>query len=160
MDLSDLVKTLSDVLKTKKLKLATAESCTGGLISMLITDLAGSSDVFDRGFVIYSNQSKIDMLEVSPLTLDRHGAVSEQTAIEMAKGAIKQSQADIAIAVTGIAGPSGGTPDKPVGLVYIGFARKNGESFAIKNLFHGDRTAIRKTTAKTALETVLNKIGE
>ncbi|HOO50564.1 MAG TPA: CinA family protein [Alphaproteobacteria bacterium] len=160
MDLSDLVKTLSDVLRTKQLKLATAESCTGGLISMLITDLAGSSDILDRGFVTYSNQSKIDMLDVSPLTIDQHGAVSKETAEEMAKGALLHSQADITVAVTGIAGPGGGSEEKPVGLVYIAFARRNGESFAAKNIFTGDRSAVRYATAKTALETVLNKIGE
>ncbi len=160
MDLSELVRTLSDVLRTKTLKFATAESCTGGLIASLITDLAGSSDIFDRGFVTYSNQSKTDMLGVSPLTLDKFGAVSSETATEMAKGALEKSQADIAISVTGIAGPSGGTTEKPVGLVYIGFARRGGEVFASKNLFHGDRQAIRFATAKTALETVLGKIGE
>ncbi|MDD3021510.1 MAG: CinA family protein [Alphaproteobacteria bacterium] len=160
MDLSDLVRTLSDVLRTKTLKLVTAESCTGGLISSLITDLAGSSDVLDRGFVTYSNQSKSDMLGVSPLTLDKFGAVSQETATEMARGALERSQADLAISVTGIAGPSGGTDEKPVGLVYIGFARRDGESIATKHLFHGDRQAIRFVTAKTALETVLGKIGE
>lgn len=160
MDLSDLVATVNEILKTKSLKLATAESCTGGLISTLITDRAGSSDVFDRGFVTYSNQAKIDMLGVSLATLDNHGAVSEKTAKEMAQGAIKNSAADVAISVTGIAGPSGGTEDKPVGLVYIGFARRDGETFAERYVFIGDRKSVRYAAAKTALETILGKIGE
>ena len=100
------------------------------------------------------------MLDVSPLTIDQHGAVSKETAEEMAKGALLHSQADITVAVTGIAGPGGGSEEKPVGLVYIAFARRNGESFAAKNIFTGDRSAVRYATAKTALETVLNKIGE
>lgn len=161
MDLSDLVKTVSDVLRTKSLRLATAESCTGGLISTLITDLSGSSDIFDRGFVTYSNQAKIDMLGVSPVTLDTHGAVSGETAAEMVKGAIKHSQADIAVSVTGIAGPSGGTEDKPVGLVFIGFARRDAEVIALRYHFtSGNRHAIRHAAAKAALETILGKIGE
>ncbi|MDY0028552.1 MAG: CinA family protein [Pseudobdellovibrionaceae bacterium] len=160
MDLSDLVRTVSDVLRTKKLRLTTAESCTGGLISSLLTDLAGSSDIFDRGFVTYSNQSKMDMLGVSPLTIDEYGAVSALTAAEMAKGALEHSQADLSIAVTGIAGPSGGTPEKPVGLVYIAFSRRGGETIVEENIFRGERSDVRFTTAKTALETVLNKIGE
>lgn len=160
MDLSDLVGTVSEILTTKTLKLATAESCTGGLISTLITDRSGSSELFDRGFVTYSNQAKIDLLGVSPLTLDKFGAVSEETAKEMALGTLKNSQADLAISVTGVAGPTGGTKDKPVGLVYIGFARRNGECLAEKYIFMGDRQSIRYAAAKTALETVLNKIGE
>lgn len=160
MDLSDLIKTLSDVLRTKQLKLATAESCTGGLIAMLITELSGSSGIFDRGFVTYSNQSKIDMLGVNSITLDNHGAVSMEVATEMAMGALKNSQADLAISITGIAGPTGGSETKPVGLVYIGFARKNGETHVEKYIFSGDRYTIRYTAAKTALETVLGKIGE
>lgn len=160
MDLSDLVKTLSDVLRTKNLKLVTAESCTGGMISSLITDLSGSSDILDRGFVTYSNQSKVDMLGVSPLTLDKFGAVSSETAMEMAKGAIKNSQADLAVSVTGIAGPSGGSAEKPVGLVYIGFARRDNEVLAAQYLFEGDRHVVRTAAAKTAIETVLNRAGE
>lgn len=160
MDLSDLVRTVSDVLRIKKLRLTTAESCTGGLIASLLTDLAGSSDIFDRGFVTYSNQSKIDMLGVSPLTIDQHGAVSALTAVEMAKGALEHSQADLAIAVTGIAGPSGGSKEKPVGLVYIAFSRKGGETIVEENIFGGERSDVRFAAARTALETVLNKIGE
>ncbi|HNQ93021.1 MAG TPA: CinA family protein [Alphaproteobacteria bacterium] len=160
MDLSELVGTVSEILKTKTLKLATAESCTGGLISTLVTDRSGSSEIFDRAFVTYSNQAKTDMLGVSPLTLDKFGAVSEETAREMALGALKNSQADVTISVTGIAGPTGGTKDKPVGLVYIGFARRDGECLAERHIFTGDRQAIRFAAAKTALETVLGKIGE
>lgn len=113
-------------LRDKGLKLALAESCTGGVIASTITEIAGSSDVFDRGYVTYSNQSKMDLLNVSEKTLEEHGAVSGQTALEMAQGALKNANlnsasADIAISVTGIAGPSGGTDEKPVGLVFIAF---------------------------------------
>jgi nicotinamide-nucleotide amidase len=101
------------------LKLATAESCTGGLVAGLLTSIAGSSDIFDRGFVTYSNQAKMEMLGVQPHTLERHGAVSLECAREMATGAMRNSQAHIAIAITGIAGPSGGSPEKPIGLVYF-----------------------------------------
>ncbi len=160
MDLSDLVRTLSDVLRINNLKLASAESCTGGLISMMITDLAGSSDIFDRGFITYSNQSKVDLLGVNPITLEKHGAVSEETAKEMAFGTLKNSQADITISVTGIAAPSGESKDKPVGLVYIGFARRNGECFSEKHIFGGDRKSVRQSAAKTALEIILKKISE
>lgn len=148
--MEQLIKTLSEMLRAKGLKLATAESCTGGLISAAITELAGSSDVFDRGFVTYSNQSKIDLLGVSANTIETHGAVSDQTAGEMAQGAINRSQADISIAVTGIAGPSGGTADKPVGLVYIAIGQKNEAPFVTYNLFSGDRESIRRQTTLVA----------
>ncbi len=144
---------LHDVNKTlhsRKLKLATAESCTGGMISAAITDIAGSSDIFDRGFITYSNEAKIKMLGVSPATLETYGAVSEQTAGEMVIGALKYSLADVAISVTGIAGPSGGTADKPVGLVYIGVTNTQ-ETKVFKHLFTGNRSEIRQQTVESAL---------
>jgi nicotinamide-nucleotide amidase len=160
MDLNPLVKNVSENLRLNHLKLATAESCTGGLIASLITDLAGSSDIFDRGFVTYSNQSKMDLLGVYHSILDAHGAVSEQTAQAMAEGALRQSMADIALSVTGIAGPSGGSEAKPVGLVYIGLAHKINNHHASpshtvrKNLYSGTRTQIRYLACETALEMV------
>ena len=109
-------------LAVRKWTLATAESCTGGLVAGAITDIAGSSGWFDRGFVTYSNEAKVDLLGVRPETLARFGAVSEATVREMAAGALGRSRADIAVAVTGVAGPAGGTPEKPVGLVWFAWA--------------------------------------
>lgn len=156
--MQDLVKTLSKTLREKGLVLVTAESCTGGLIASALTDLAGSSSIFDRGFVTYSNQAKIDMLDVDKKTLDNFGAVSAETAIEMAKGALNASQGDIAVSVTGIAGPDGGTQDKPVGTVFIGIAAKNAAPYAEKNQFSGSRHEIRSATLDKALRLVLNNV--
>ncbi len=146
-----MVEKLNNLLRSKKLKLVTAESCTGGLIPAAITEIAGSSDIFDRGFVTYSNEAKIAMLGVSPKTLESYGAVSKQTATEMCQGALKYSLADMAISVTGIAGPSGGTPEKPVGLVYIGIASKK-ETRIFKHIFKGNRNEVRKQTVEAALQ--------
>jgi nicotinamide-nucleotide amidase len=153
------IEQISALLRTNKLKLATAESCTGGMISAGFTDLSGSSDIFDRGFVTYSNEAKMAMLGVSPATLEAHGAVSEQTAREMCEGALKNSLADVTISVTGIAGPSGGTPDKPVGLVYIGVAKKNTETLIFRHVFAGDRQAVRQQTVEQALEHLMDIIS-
>ncbi len=132
---------------------ATAESCTGGLIAAAITDISGSSAVLDRGFVTYSNEAKMEMLGVAPATLDEHGAVSAQTAHEMAAGALARSRAAIALAVTGIAGPGGGTAQKPVGLVWFGIAVDGREVRTESRVFadHG-RAFIRAETVRTALE--------
>ena len=154
--MSDLVKELSDKLRARQYKLVTAESCTGGMIAAAITDLAGSSDVFDRGFVTYSNQAKIDSLGVLPSTLEQHGAVSEETAIAMAKGALKKSQAMISVSVTGIAGPDGGTDTKPVGLVYIGFASNDVSAQAKAFHFEGSREEIRSQTVQQALRELIS----
>lgn len=153
-----LVEELSLLLIQNTMVLACAESCTGGLIASSMTDRAGSSALFDRGFVTYSNQSKIDMLDVSHETLETFGAVSEQTAREMAIGALKNSSATIAVSVTGIAGPTGGSAEKPVGLVYIGIAKKNGPCHVTKNIFDGDRTSIRQATVEKALELLIQSI--
>lgn len=113
--------------KNKGLRLACAESCTGGLVAAALTDIAGASEVFERGFITYSNDSKVELLGITPETLAAHGAVSAQTAREMALGALANSRADLAVAVTGIAGPGGGSAEKPVGLAHFACARRNGE---------------------------------
>ena len=154
-----LVEELSLLLTQKNMRLVTAESCTGGMIAAAITDRSGSSAVFERGYVTYSNEAKIEELGVKSETIETHGAVSEQTAAEMAKGALKNSHADIALSVTGIAGPNGGTKEKPVGLVYIGIALQNKEPHIIKNLFEGDRTSIRQATVEKALELLIETVG-
>lgn len=158
--MSDLVTHLSQKLRGKGKILALAESCTGGLIASQITELAGSSDIFDRGFVTYSNESKQNLLGVSAATLKEYGAVSEQTALEMAKGALKNSNADYALSVTGIAGPGGGSDEKPVGLVYIGLASKEGMLGAYKCLFDGDRQAVRAHTSQKALSLLLEELEQ
>jgi nicotinamide-nucleotide amidase len=133
--------------RAKKLTIATAESCTGGLISSVLTEVAGSSDVFERGFVTYSNTAKIDFLGVPQEMLDAHGAVSSQVAQAMAQGAIRNSRANLAIAVTGIAGPGGGSADKPVGLVFIAVPGQ------VQEHRFGDigRSEVRLATVKAAL---------
>ena len=140
--------------------IATAESCTGGLIAGALTDIAGSSSVVDRGFVTYSNEAKMDMLGVSEKTLKEHGAVSDQTAYEMALGAFKNSRADVSVAVTGIAGPGGGSNEKPVGLVYMGVASKDGVQ-TYKLLLGEDKSRddIRQATVDRALNELLIVIG-
>ncbi|MAZ75721.1 MAG: damage-inducible protein CinA [Micavibrio sp.] len=158
LPVNHLVDRLSEKLFDKKWLLSTAESCTGGMISAAITSKAGSSSVFDRGFVTYSNEAKMDMLSVSAETLAQYGAVSEQTAIEMTKGALKNSRAHIAVSVTGIAGPDGGSKDKPVGLVYIGYGLKGGVIQSTKHNFTGNREDVRTQTTKEALKHLLSII--
>jgi len=130
--------------------LSTAESCTGGGVAQIITAVAGSSAWFDRGFVTYSNAAKQEMLGVSATTLEIHGAVSEATVLEMAQGALKYSHAQVSLAISGIAGPSGGSVEKPVGTVWIGWAFPE-KIFAIPFLFTGDRAAIRQQAVYAAL---------
>lgn len=149
---------LNHALRSRGFKMASAESCTGGLISAGITDIAGSSEIFDRGFITYSNEAKMNLLGVSAATLEAFGAVSEQTAIEMAEGAIQHSLADVAVSVTGIAGPGGGSPEKPVGLVYIGVGLKGQKAKAFQHNFHGDRTAVRQQSVESALSHILDLI--
>lgn len=153
-----LVEELTLLLLDKNMRLVTAESCTGGLIAAAMTDRSGSSAVFERGFVTYANEAKIEELGVKSETIENHGAVSEQTAREMAEGALKYSHADIAVSVTGIAGPGGGTAEKPVGLVYIGIAIQNKDAHVFKNNFDGDRTSIRQATVEKALELLIEKL--
>lgn len=153
-ELFELARQLGRLLKSKEKKIATAESCTGGWIAQVITGISGSSAWFDRGFVTYSNAAKIQMLGVKPETLAQYGAVSVQTATEMAAGALTHSDADCAIAVTGIAGPGGGTAEKPVGTVYIAWAYKNQEVKVVQKKLAGNRHQIRRQTVKIALEGV------
>lgn len=139
---------------------ATAESCTGGMIVAALTDIPGSSSVVDRGFVTYSNEAKMEMIGVSKATLDAYGAVSEQTALEMAAGALKHSSAGIALAVTGVAGPDGGSDEKPVGLVWFGMALKGKPPVAEKRLFENrGRDFIRRETVRHALDMGLRALG-
>lgn len=154
-----LVEELSLLLAGKNMRLVTAESCTGGMIAAAMTDRSGSSSIFERGYVTYSNESKIEELGVQSSTIETHGAVSEQTAKEMAQGALKNSRADIALSVTGIAGPNGGTDAKPVGLIYIGLAITNQPLIARQYNFTGDRTSIRQQTVESALELAIEKLS-
>ena len=130
-------KQVIELARTRGVKIATAESCTGGLIAGALTDIAGSSAVVDRGFVTYSNSAKMEMLEVSPETLQAHGAVSSQTAQQMAEGALAHSQASLTVSVTGIAGPGGGSADKPVGLVWFGLAQAGKPTRTLSRKFGG-----------------------
>jgi nicotinamide-nucleotide amidase len=131
---------------------ATAESCTGGLVAGAITDIAGSSGWFDRGFVTYSNEAKMEMLGVPESTLARFGAVSEATARAMAEGALGRSRAGIAVAVTGVAGPGGGSAEKPVGMVCFAWAKSGTATTAATHHFPGDRQDIREASVRVALE--------
>jgi nicotinamide-nucleotide amidase len=149
--IDELSRQLGEACAAAKLKVATAESCTGGGVGEAITRTAGSSGWFDRGFVTYSNGAKVDLLGVREETIGSHGAVSEAVAREMAQGALHQSEADLAVAVTGIAGPDGGTPTKPVGLVWFAWARLDGEVRAKFEVFGGDRAAIREHAVVEAL---------
>ncbi len=153
-DMKRLIKNLKD----RGYKISVAESCTGGLISKLITDAAGASEVFDCAVTTYSNQAKIKLLGVSAETLEKYGAVSVETAREMAAGVKKLSNADIAISVTGIAGPGGGSEKKPVGTVCIGIATDH-SCRATTFLFEGNRERVRKSAAKTALNLVYLELG-
>ena len=134
------------------LKLATAESCTGGLIAAALTEIAGSSSVVERGFVTYSNEAKTELLGVPSDLIGRVGAVCPEVAEAMAAGAVAHSRADAAVAVTGIAGPGGSTPGKPVGLVYFGVARRGGALRHERRIFEGDRSAVRRAAVMVALD--------
>ncbi len=156
VDLEALAREVGHILKKHGLMLATAESCTGGGVAQSVTSVAGSSEWFDRGFVTYTNISKRELLGAKTATLARFGAVSEQTAREMADGALKHSHAQVALAVTGIAGPSGGTPEKPVGTVCFAWAGKKRETKSVKLHFNGDREAVRRQSVITALQGLLD----
>ncbi len=141
----------AQALVSRSLTVATAESCTGGLIAFRLTSISGSSAFFDRGAVTYSNRSKMEMLHVPRQVVEKHGAVSEETARAMAEGIRKQSKTDIGLSVTGIAGPTGGTPEKPVGTVYIALSLDK-KTECRRYLFQGDRETVRRKTSDTALE--------
>jgi nicotinamide-nucleotide amidase len=144
-------------LKEKGLLLATAESCTGGWVAQVVTSVSGSSEWFDRGFVTYSNEAKREMIGVRAETLDHHGAVSEETAREMAAGALAASRAQIALAITGVAGPTGGTVQKPVGMVCFAWAVRGGAVDATTKHFAGDREAVRRQSVELGLQGVLDR---
>ncbi len=151
---------LAQALLARQETLATAESCTGGLIAASCTALSGSSLWFDRGFVTYSNDAKTQQLGVPPGLIDQHGAVSEPVALAMAEGALRHSQAQWSVAVTGVAGPNGGTPEKPVGTVWLAWAGPNGQHppSAQRMQFTGDRAAIRASTVACALQGLVNRL--
>ncbi|MCW5671309.1 MAG: CinA family protein [Hydrogenophaga sp.] len=152
-----LVEQLANALKSRGLMLATAESCTGGLIAGACTEVSGSSDWFERGFVTYSNAAKHGLLGVPALLIEQHGAVSEPVARAMASGALAHSPAQLAVAVTGVAGPTGGSPDKPVGTVWFGWATPEGV-FTEHQRFDGDRAAVRQATVRHALAGLLQRL--
>ncbi|MCE2510331.1 MAG: CinA family protein [Alphaproteobacteria bacterium] len=139
------------------LRLATAESCTGGLIAGCLTEIPGASNVLERGFVTYSNESKTALLGVPKEVIETEGAVSEAVALAMAEGAVEAAGVDLAIAVTGIAGPDGGTREKPVGLVHMAAAAKDARTLHVRQIFKGDRTEIRMKTVHAAIELLLKQ---
>ena len=143
---------LAEALRTRGVRLVTAESCTGGLIAAACTAVAGSSDWFDRGVVTYSNEAKTELLGVPAATVRRHGAVSEPVARAMAQGALACGPAGLALAVTGIAGPGGGSPDKPVGTVWLAWATPHGGVHARRLQLDGDRASVRLQTVRAALQ--------
>lgn len=157
--LRHLAEQVGERLKQGNQMLACAESCTGGFVSKVITDVAGSSEWFDRGFVTYTNQAKQELLGVPVETIDEHGAVSEPTARAMAAGAIRHSQAAITLAITGIAGPGGGSLEKPVGKVWFAWARRDGHIEAEAQQFTGNRDHVRRQAVAHALTGVLSRLG-
>ena len=157
--LYQLAECVGAALKAKGMMMATAESCTGGWIAQAVTAVPGSSEWFERGFVTYTYISKREMLGVKSETLDAHGAVSEQTVREMTAGALERSHAQVAVSVSGTAGPSGGTPQKPLGTVCIGWGAKDGALQSATKHFDGDREAVRRQAVVFALERVLAVVG-
>jgi nicotinamide-nucleotide amidase len=160
-EIARLVAELADALRARGWHLASAESCTGGMIAAACTDLAGSSDWFERGVVSYSNEAKTELLGVSTTLLEQHGAVSEPAARAMVEGMQRSSGAELAVAVTGIAGPAGGTPAKPVGTVWFGFAQRTGDGSvqvdSEHRRFDGDRAQVRSATVQHALRGLLRR---
>ena len=154
-ELYKLAAELGGLLLQRGVKLAAAESCTGGWICQAVTDVAGSSAWFDRGFITYTNEAKQEMLGVPEAVLIEHGAVSEATVRAMAAGALRNSRADCAVAVSGIAGPTGAVPGKPVGTVWFAWAKRDGECVARREQFDGDRRAVRRQAVAVALQDIL-----
>lgn len=154
MNRLEIARELLSLCRSQGMRIATVESCTGGMVASALTDIPGSSDIFERGFVTYSNASKAELLGVDATLIVKEGAVSEAVARAMAEGAIRHSRAELSVAITGIAGPDGGSDEKPVGLVYIATAWKNGDSLdthCTRHIFTGDRAAIRQTATIEAL---------
>ncbi len=158
-DLIELSRRLGEALGRQALTLVTAESCTGGWAAQVVTHTAGSSGWFERGFVTYSNAAKVGMLGVSDATIARHGAVSPETAAEMAAGALNRSNAMISLAITGIAGPTGGSPDKPVGTVCFAWCGRGRTPDTDRQVFPGDRESVRRQAVVHALEGVCRRWG-
>ena len=154
-EIASLAAAVLDACRTRHLKLATVESCTGGMIAAALTDIAGSSDVVERGFVTYSNEAKTTLVGVPAEQIEAHGAVSAHVAQAMAAGALAHAPVELAVAATGIAGPTGGSERKPVGLVYLGCARKGQPARVERQVFHGDRATIRAAATRRALELLL-----
>ena len=152
------IQTLSQLLTDQSLTLSVAESCTGGNLSALLTSVSGSSTYFDRGYITYSNQAKMDMLDVDAEILERFGAVSEQTAFEMVNGVIQNSHSDIAVSITGIAGPTGGTVEKPVGMVCFGFYVKD-KHFVKTQHFSGDRETVVASSVDFVIQTLVDELS-
>ena len=159
LTISDAAVQLGQALKARGFMLALAESCTGGMVAEAITSISGSSAWFDRGFITYSNAAKMDMLDVSGTTLEKFGAVSEQIATEMAIGALKNSDAQIAGSITGIAGPDGGSPEKPVGTVCFAWTGVNLPVTSCTHWFHGNRDSVRKQAAIFMMAGLLEKLN-
>ena len=155
----DLARRLLAACEAKGLRLATAESCTGGLIIGCLTEIPGSSAVVERGYVTYDNRAKQEVLGVPAALLEQVGAVSEEVARAMAEGALERARVDLAIAVTGIAGPGGATPAKPVGLVHLAVARRDQPTVVARDVFPGDRTTVRRATVDAALELALTSLS-
>ncbi|MCU6664017.1 MAG: nicotinamide-nucleotide amidase [Silvania sp.] len=153
-ELMQLSEAVGQALKQRGATVTTAESCTGGWVAKVITDIAGSSAWFDRGFVTYSNEAKVQMIAVREPTLIEHGAVSEPVVVEMAIGALRAARADYAISISGIAGPDGGSEEKPVGTVWFGFATAQGEGITRRECFSGDRESVRRQATGYALKTL------
>ena len=154
--MSDLVDRVIRNMKAQNLMLVTAESCTGGLLAASIIQKPGASDVFERGFITYSNEAKSESLGVPQELIQSYGAVSSEVAEAMAEGALVHSRADLAVSITGIAGPDGGSSEKPVGLVYMGYALKGGSAGSTKTLFTGNRNEIQSQCVQNALKNLLS----
>lgn len=154
-----LVEITTEKLKEKNIKIATAESCTGGLLAHILTNISGSSEYFERGVITYSNKAKKELLNVSETILKKYGAVSKEVATEMAKRILKKSKVDIGISSTGIAGPAGGSKEKPVGLVYIGVSTSN-KTIVKKFIFNGDRLENKENTVNNALKMILETLKD
>jgi nicotinamide-nucleotide amidase len=156
--LREVVTALLRSCRERKLMLATAESCTGGLLAGALTAIAGSSDVVERGFVVYSNAAKHEMLGVPMALIETHGAVSEAVARALAEGAVARSHADLTVSITGVAGPGGGTPTKPVGLVHFATARRGRPTLAHHRIFEGDRDTVRLGAVAAALSLLADRL--
>lgn len=155
-DLLSAAERVLDACRARGWRVVTAESCTGGLVAAALTEIADSSDVVERGFVTYSNKAKAEVLGVPPTTISAHGAVSPETAAAMAQGALLHAPADLAVSVTGVAGPGGGSAEKPVGLVIFGLARRGGDCLTARHVFPGGRSAVRAAALRVALGLLLD----